>query len=398
MSHQSVDRPPIDIGATTLTSMSPHCQDNLRRFLGFSGKPIPTNSGVDERILKWAGTDFRAVGAIVDLPSVHTRRISSKAYVDCWGIRREAVGQYEEITYHPLRGATREDLTVFQWPEARVNERLLEQWEKQAKELKRENEYVIIAEHPIFGILELGCWMCGYDEFLMKMAIDKDFVRVFFDRVFDIQMKVIDQYYSVLGPYIDLTTSGDDFGMQTGPLISPQMFRELITPYFKPRIARTKELGRCYYWHHSCGSVFALLAQIIECGVDILNPLQTSANHMDPKELKLSFGDRLVFWGGVDVQQFLRSATPQPVYEYVLTLIATLGDNGGYVIAPAHNMQDDIPPENIVALVETIRRKIGTQRFLKKSPIRHSPTADRSRGHAPDRSRGHAPDRSRGHA
>ena len=354
MRHVAPDRPPVDIGGTSLTSMSRRCQDALRVHLGLAGDPVPTNSGVDERILAWAGTDFRSVGAIVDLPSVHTRTISSTARINCWGVRHDLFGQYYEITDHPLKGATIDDLGKFSWPDPRIGDELLGRWEHQAKALKRENRYVIVAEHPIFGILELGCWMCGYDEFLMKLAGDRDFVRAFFDRVLGIQMQVIDQYYSVLGPYIDLTTSGDDFGMQMGPLLSPRSFEELIAPYFATRIRRTKELAGCYYWHHTCGSVVALLDQIIDCGVDILNPIQTSAASMDPAGLKARFGDRLVFWGGVDVQQFLPSATPEQVRATIRDLATTLGEDGGYVMAPAHNMQSDIPPENIVAWVAAI--------------------------------------------
>lgn len=163
---------------------------------------------------------------------------------------------------------------------------------------------------------------------------------------------MIEQYYSVLGPYIDLATGGDDFGMQTGPLISPRTFKELITPYFSARIARTKQLSNCYYWHHSCGSVHALIDQMIDCGVDILNPIQTSAAKMEPQKLKEQFGDRIVFWGGVDVQQFLPQATPEQVHQRVRELTQSLGDHGGYVMAPAHEMQNDIPPENIIAWVE----------------------------------------------
>ncbi|HUW83862.1 MAG TPA: uroporphyrinogen decarboxylase family protein [Phycisphaerae bacterium] len=355
MRHQSPDRPPIDIGATTLTSMSSGCQAALRELLGFVGEIVPTNSGLDERILQWAGTDFRAVGQIVDLPSRHTRRLSPTKHVDCWGVQREVVGQYSEITRCPLAGASVDDLDAFDWPEPRIDERLLEQWQDQARRLKEQGTYVVIAEHPVYGILELGCWMCGYEDFLVRTAGEPDFVRAFFDKVFAIQMQVIEQYYTALGPYIDLTTSGDDFGAQTGPLISPDAFQSLIAPYFAARIARTKQLADCWFWHHSCGSIFDLLDQILDCGVDILNPVQTSAARMDPGALKSRFGDRVVFWGGLDVQQFLRTAAPEQVRRHVAELIDVLGRDGGYVIAAGHNMQDDVPPANIVAWVETVR-------------------------------------------
>jgi uroporphyrinogen decarboxylase len=137
--------------------------------------------------------------------------------------------------------------------------------------------------------------------------------------------------------------------------MSPEMFERLIAPYFSARIARTKELAHCTYWHHSCGSVFGLLDQIIACGVDILNPVQTSAWGMDPENLKATYGDRIVFWGGVDVQDLLRNATPGQVREQVCALAQTLGARGGYVMAPAHQVQDDIPPKNIAAWIEAVR-------------------------------------------
>lgn len=355
MNHRSPDRVPIDFCGTSLTGMRPHCQEGLLAVLGFSGDPVHTYHGIDERILEWAGTDFRSVGAIVDLPSKHTRMLSPQANIDCWGIRRDLTAGQWQITVSPLRGASVDDLKSYQWPEAHIDERQLAIWEKQAKNLRDQDQYVVVAEHPVYGILELGCWMCGYDDFFLKLAADVDFVHLFFDKILELQLSVIEQYYSVLGPYIDLTTSGDDFGSQNGPLLSPAMFGSLIAPRFSARIKLTKELGQCYYWHHTCGSVFKLLDQIIDCGVDILNPIQTSAAEMDPKMLKDRFGDRLVFWGAVDVQQFLPQATPEEIPAHVGQLISVLGQNGGYVMAPAHEIQDDVPAENIVAWIDAAR-------------------------------------------
>ena len=197
--------------------------------------------------------------------------------------------------------------------------------------------------------------MCGYDDFLLKLAADTDFVHLFFEKCLETQLAVIEQYYSVLGPYIDLTTSGDDFGSQNGPLLSPAMFESFVAPYFSERIRRTKDIARCYYWHHTCGSVSRLLDMIIECGVDIINPVQTSAADMDPRMLKHRFGDRIVFWGGVDVQQFLPRAACGEVAAHINDLMNVLGRDGGYVMAPAHEIQDDVPAENIAAWIETVK-------------------------------------------
>ena len=355
MSHKKADRLPIDIGSTTLTSMSKGCEAALCDFLGFMDSPARDDGRIDERILEWAGTDFRAVGNIVQLASKHSQKISEMEYVDCWGIGQRFVDGQWQIVNSPLRNATVEDIKFYPWPQARIDDELMDKWVAKAKKLKEENKYVVIAEHPYFGILELGMWLFGYDGFMMNMALNPDVVKTFFEIVTNIQLTVAEQYYGELGPYIDLTTSGDDFGTQRAPMISAEMFDELIGPFFMERIRRTKELGQCYYWHHSCGSVYDLLESLIRCGVDILNPVQLSADNMEPKKLKDAFGGRIVFWGGVDVQQFLPNARAEQVKEHVDYLRETLGKDGGYVIAGAHNMQDDIEPENIAALVEAVR-------------------------------------------
>ncbi len=355
MAHQPSDRVPFDLAATSLTGMSAGCQRRLLALLGFSGEGPRANHGIDERLLEWAGTDFRSVGAIAHLPGPLEQRLADDEFVDNWGVRRKLLGGHWQIVGYPLAGADRADLAAFPWPEPVLADDWLAACRAEAQRLAADGRYGIIGEHPVFGVLELGCWMCGYDDFLARLAGDRDFVRDFFDRVFALQMAVVEPYYQAIGEYLDLTMSGDDFGMQGGPLVSPAMFRELVAPYFAERIRRTKALMPGWFWHHSCGSVVALLDELIACGVDMLNPIQTSAVGMDPAALKARYGDRLVFWGAADVQDFLRTATPEHVRAGVRELIAVLGRDGGYVLAPAHNLQDDVPAENIAALVEASR-------------------------------------------
>lgn len=331
-------------------------QKELAEFLGLPGEPRPVGAwGFDERIMDWAETDFRGVGRIVDLPSPHTKTVSSTCYVNCWGIRNELIADEWQITDNPLKGAGEKELAEFHWPEPRVDEKVLEQWETEAKELRRRGRHVVLAEHPVLGIMELGCWMFGYEDYLYNIAAEPDLIRRFNDKILEIQSEIIRQYYSVLGPHIDLTISGDDFGMQQSPIISPEMFGEFIAPYFKERIRLTKEIANCIYWHHSCGSIFDLLDQIIDCGVQVINPVQISAAKMEPKLLKETFGDRIVFWGAMDVQQLLRNATPEEVRAKTRELVSILGKNGGYVMAPAHEIAADVPLENIVAWVEELK-------------------------------------------
>ena len=189
-------------------------------------------------------------------------------------------------------------------------------------------QFMSCAEHPVYGIFELGCWMCSFDDFLLKMAIDEEFVHKFFEIVLDYQKKVIDIYYGALGRYIHYTSSGDDFATQTSLFVSPDMFRELIKPYFKERISYTKKFTNAAYLHHSCGSVFPIIDDLIDCGVDILNPIQPKAKDMQPENLKKTYGDRIVFHGGIDTQDILPFGTKESIENTVSETIDIMNKDG----------------------------------------------------------------------
>mgnify|MGYP002682309742 CR=1 FL=1 len=176
MRHLPADRVPIDIGGTTLTGMRPGVARRLADVPRCTGVPQLMNGRTDEPILAWAGTDFRSVRAIVDLPSPLTRRPAEPPgpAVDCWGVRREQVDGEYQITGHPLKGATVEDLARFPWPEPRGDEGLVAAWLTDAERLAAEGRYVVVGEQPVFGILELGCWMGGYGDFLMRLGAGGD--------------------------------------------------------------------------------------------------------------------------------------------------------------------------------------------------------------------------------
>lgn len=356
MEHRQPSRVLFDLGSIYPMSWL-RGQEGLAEYLGLEGEPRPVGAwGFDERIMDWAGSDFRGVGKIVDLPSPHTQTLSETAYIDCWGVRYEFIADEWQITGNPLSEVEEpEELDAFTFPEPRIDDALLERWAAEAKALRDKNQHVVLAEHPVYGVMELGCWMFGYENYLYNLLAEPDLIRRFNDRVLEIQLGVSRQYYKALGPFIDLTTSGDDFGMQDGTITSPETFETMIAPWFRERIKVTKDVAGCYYWHHSCGSIVDLLDTIIDCGVDILNPIQTSAAKMDPSELKKRFGDRIVFWGGMDVQQFLCKASPGEVRARAHELIGLLGADGGYVMAPAHEIARDVPLENIAAWVEAVR-------------------------------------------
>ena len=355
LAHEEVDRPPFDLAGTSLSAMHPAAEARLAEYLGFSGSPNGRYDKFDERILKYFDIDFRRVGDIIEPEGGLAQKISPVEHIDVWGVRRRFDGRYWTIVKHPLQGASREDLRKYPWPDPEhIPPGLIDKYVEEARYLFEETDYVVCAEHPVYGVLELGCWMCGYDDFLMRLVLDPAFVREFFDIILSYQKKVIDIYYGALGPYIHLTTSGDDFGMQTGPMISPAVFQELVSPYMAERIAHTKQYTQAAYLHHTCGSVVPLIPELINIGIDILNPIQPKAAGMVPENLKEQFGGSLCFHGGVDTQELLRLGKPDEVKAAVRKLVETLGASGGYILAPAHNIQEDVPPENIAAMYQAL--------------------------------------------
>jgi uroporphyrinogen decarboxylase len=236
-----------------------------------------------------------------------------------------------------------------------MDRRRIDRLTETARYLCERTPYVVCARHPVFGVLELGLWMCGYDEFFLRMAAEPEFVRRFFDIVWAYQRRVVEIYYGALGPYVHFTTSGDDFGEQRGPLISPAMFREMVLPYLEKRIRLIASYTDAAFFHHSCGSIREIIPDLIRAGVRILNPIQPRARGMEPDGLKRDFGAELVFYGGVDTQELLPSGTPGEVEAETRRLIGVLGRQGGYVLSAAHTLQEDVPAANVLAMYRAAR-------------------------------------------
>jgi uroporphyrinogen decarboxylase len=348
LAHQAVDRPPMDLGATDMTVMEGGPR-RLAPLLGLPTRGAPAE--LDEAVLQALDIDIRDVGGILSPPSGLERQVSSGEYIDTWGIRYQHNGHHWEAVGRPLAGATLDDLERYPWPDPeRIDPRQIAALREQARWLYEQTPYVVCARHPYFGVFELGCWMCGFDDFLYRLAGEPDFVQRFFEIILAYQMRVNEIYYAALGPYIHYTTSGDDFGTQTGPFLSVKMFDRLIKPFLARRIAHIRGFTAAAFFHHTCGAVRPLIPSLIDAGVQILNPIQPRAFEMEPERLKAEFGDRLSFYGGVDTQYILPNGSPAEVRAEVRRLIGILGAQGGYILSPAHVFQEDVPLENIAAL------------------------------------------------
>lgn len=194
------------------------------------------------------------------------------------------------------------------------------------------------------------------EEWYISTAIRRDYVYKVFERQCEIGLKNIATLAAVLGDKVQAVfVSGTDFGTQRGPFISPQAYRDLYKPFQKAINDQIHKLTNWKVFIHSCGSIYALLPDMVEAGFDVLNPVQCSAAEMDPRRLKDQYGDRLVFWGGgVDTQNTLPFGTPEEVYRQVRERIDIFSKNGGYVFNSIHNVQSNVPTDNLLAMFRAI--------------------------------------------
>lgn len=357
LAHQPVDRCPIDLGGTPQSTVDHQpLIEAIATALDLRGER-PPYAPFDERILRHFDVDFRRVGALLDYRTGRERVVTPHEHIDCYGIRHCFDGQYWNIIDGPLRGADIDALHRYAFPDPSAMRQSLDAMAEEARFLYQQTPYVVVAEHPVFGVLELACWLCGYDDFMMRLGAEPEFVHLMFRKILDFQQAIIAEYYGKLGPYLHLTTSGDDFGTQKGLFISPAMWREYVKPYMRERIAYTHRFTDAVYLHHSCGAIFDIIPDLIEIGVGILNPIQPHADGMAPERLQAAYGHRLTFHGGLDTQQVLPSNDPAHIAAAVNHLLHAMHPHtdGGYIFAPAHNLQRDVSAEAVVWMYEAVK-------------------------------------------
>ena len=188
---------------------------------------------------------------------------------------------------------------------------------------------------------------------MIEIIENPSFVEALLDKVLEILSQQYSNFLDKVGKYLNLFEIWEDISSQQGPLISPDSYRKIIKPRTRDLINVIKSKTKAKVALHSCGSVSWAIDDFIEIGIEVLNPVQVSAAHMDTKELKKKYGDSMSFWGGIDTQRVLPRGTVKDVEEEVKKRIDDLAKGGGYLFAPVHNIQPDVPPENIIAMYKT---------------------------------------------
>lgn len=363
INHRQPDRVPIDVGGTLATTMHRAVYDELRKRLEVrdESKQILElalqTAIISEGMLKVLHGD---VVGIYSRPPKGLKIVTDaegSSYVDEWGIKYKMPreGWYFEMIDHPLKDASLESLDHYVWPDP-CDETRFEGIEERAKYFFKDTDFAITVGCTFGGgILQDGAWLVGFEKWFCSLVSNPPFVEKIMDKVLEFHIGYWHAMLSRVGKYVHVVVLGDDLGTQNSLFISPAMYRRFIKPRHKKLIDAIKSKADVKVLLHSDGAIREIIPDIIDSGVDILNPIQVSARGMsDTKALKEEFGNELVFWGGgCDTQGVLPFGNPEDVRAEVIRRMSDLKPNGGFVFAPVHNIQPGVPIENIVALYQT---------------------------------------------
>lgn len=360
---------PLDFGATVMTSIHIDAYQSMRNYLGLPQKKdiaildkVQEIVVVDEDVEELLGVDTRGVGTRPwgeFIPEIKDDKEGYTYFYDDFGIgwhKPDDGGFFYDMFYHPFNETlTIDEVEKFPWPDP-IDPKDLPGMGERARHAAEVEKKAVVVKSLGPGILETTTWMLGFEKFYISTITDIDLINWILDIILEIKTAYWEQVLTVLGDYADVIVEADDLGSQNQLLFSPEVYRK----HFKPR---HKKLFDFIHKHtdaklflHCCGAIRPVIPDLIEVGVDILNPVQVSAKGMDSAELKRDFGKDLVFWGGgVDHQRVLGLGSPQDVRDDVKKRIDDLAPGGGFVFATIHNIQANDPPENIVAMWETLR-------------------------------------------
>jgi uroporphyrinogen decarboxylase len=357
------DRVPIIIGASNATGIKMDTCRGLERMIGCEGAsdyiydwPELGTALPDERVLKRLHSDVRPV--LDRFPeSVYQRnraREPHTPFIDDWGSgQREIEPGVWFPGIHPLADAgSPADLDAYGgWPDMDDPSRVAHV-KAEAQRLAGEGEYAIMATPWLLFPLERAFAMQGMDRFLMNLSLAPEFAAALLRRNLDLCKRLMGHFLGELGPNVDIVKIGDDLGTQDNLLMSPAMYREVLKPVHADLIGFIKEQTDAAVFFHTDGDVFELIDDFIDIGVDVLNPIQTSAGRLSNlNALKARCGDRLVLCGGIDTHRVLPRGSVEEIRAEVKRVIEALGPRG-YMLAAVHTIMNDVPPENVLAMVD----------------------------------------------
>ena len=361
LNHQEPDRVPIDFGSTYMTSIAAPSYLALEKVLGLSPAPLRLQTPLSkvvlprEEILCRFRVDTRGIPR-PDMPASWRNQVQDDGTIlDEFGVvwKQPTGCSHYEFLRGPLEGhPTLSDLRALSLPDDPCEAQRFAGYKEMARHLCEETDYAVITAIP-GGFITWAQFLRGFEGWFLDVAADQAFAESLMDCVLELVLGVAGKLLDEVGPYIQIIAFGDDLAFQNGLMMSMPAFRKLI----KPRLRRVFDFvrSRCNakLWFHSDGAIAPLIPDLIDLGVEILNPIQVTAAGMDDTaHLKKEFGKDIVFWGGIDTQQLLPFGTPAQVRADVRRRIQDMAAGGGYVVNSVHNIQSDVPPANIIAMFD----------------------------------------------
>jgi len=362
LNHQEPDRVPIDLGGFQ-TGIHKNAYNELINYMGMKEKieildPVQQIVKPSENILQEFHVDFRYItahGPDSFRGGIEKNERNGRIWYDLkdefgvvWSMPDDQQ-LYMDISHHPLANASIDDIADYPFPDGSDKSRFTGVREA-AMKLRKETDYAIST--GIGGVTYETCWyLRGLEQWFYDMLANPEFCEALIDQTLKFWYNYYIGFMEAVGDLIDVVMVGDDIAGQEGPLFSPDFYRSVIKPRHKKLFQHIHSLTNAKLWYHTCGSCMEYIPDLIEIGVDIINPVQTSARNMDPVRLKKQFGNNIVFWGGaVDAQHILPFATEDRVRNEVLHTLEIFKPGGGYVFNNIHNIQSGVPPRNIVAM------------------------------------------------
>jgi len=356
INHEQPDRVPIDVGQDLHNGLHEVAYGNLLKHIGETDEirlydRMQHLAVVKESVLNRLHADTRYIFA--NAPAGFQLSVGTDgSWADEWGVRRKPCGYYDETCFHPLAGCDLAAVRGFRFPDPLDNSRF-DGLQERACTLQETTDYALIAGSPA-TLFYLTSELVGFQEYMEKLLTDRIVIETLVDRMLEFWLSFFGAYLDAIGDQVEMIWMGDDWGTQQGPIISPKLFREIYVPRYRQFCQFVKSHAPVKIALHSCGSVCWALDDLADAGIDVVHPLQGDASGMeDPDMLKRRFGRRLVFYSNLCNQTTLPHGTPEEVRQDVRRKIRALSAGGGYVASGGHNIQADVPPENILALFDT---------------------------------------------
>jgi len=359
LAHQETDRIPIDLGSTWISTTTIPFYERLKRHFEVDRPTVMMERNmqvcfIDEEILQRLSVDTRFVSYNPpELSQNQSVELGEGLYRDMWGIEwhKPPSSYYYDLYKPPLAGEiSKADILNHPWPEPNdpgytrgLRERI--------EALRNATDHALVLNLSLW-VLQCSQNIRGYEDWFIDLIRAPELIETIVDCLTESMLGPLEMVTDAVGDLVDVISVSDDIGHQDRLCMSPDTYRRI----FKPRHARMMEVVKSrsnapVMWH-TCGSVYDILEDLIDIGVDSLNPVQTSAVRMDPFQLKGDFGDRLSFWGGIDTMRVLNRGTAEELRREVRGKITALARGGGFILNPVHNVQPDVPVSNLLEMID----------------------------------------------